>query len=1009
MRTKLLRLIAVLALLIAAGCGTDSGTSANNGDKDVIGDGSGNDGSLDSIGEDEYGIQTEVSTNETVAGGIIEVTCTVTLGGAPVKAETDIVVTGTDAYTFENGELVFLESGEFDVACVAAKLELEDESPETIVVGDSPVVSVETEVSANNARAGETVTVTCIATNALDEEVAGVALEVAITPTTGATADEGDEGFDFVATSTGSYDVACGTTDGTVVDETPETIQVKAGPATTVITELAEDTIDAGGSTEVTCTAEDEFGNAVGAEDLIITVPEQLTVNGSTVSGTVAGTWEVLCESADGESDTEGADLTVLALAPEGLALKLIPSKPAYQVGDQVTVGYSLVDMYGNPVPGGEIEPVAVDPMEGITQISEDEYQFEVEGLFVFSSCVVGDSSKCDEIEGWCDGTAPVVTIEYPERGATIDGDSTVHITGTVNEAVSEIVTFTINGTDVAYGEDGTFDVPMQAKQGMNMITVFASDTFGNEVNTMRSFYFSYEFYPMDHNAPGETTVNRSVRLYLDDKLFYNEDPTDTATISALLKDTLKELDIGDMIPNPAANLDQLGCQYDVYINDVTFDDPELMIRSSYAGIKLDVTVPNIVALFAIDKVSGGFWCPGDTTGWIQAASIGVSTTVFLSVTENHKLAISNGDTVVSTDGLEVNVDSWFLDLLVGLFQGTIENLVTDQFESAIADLIGGLSQSVDDLLSAPIEIPIAPLIPGMHAVTLSITIQPQAAQFDAEGGTLELNLAITAPKIVDRTILGCMARSSCLSETPEVFNFDLTDPAKLLLAAHTDVVSQLLYSFWYNGGTHLNLTSETFDELGTDLSGYGVADLNVMTSPLLPPAFTSCNDDDMLTIQLGDFYVEASFTMLGMPVDLHMYLYLEIQAEIILVDDPDQGQMLGIQIHEPTLTELDIVYLNDEWKGKEDTFRSLLLDTALPMLMEQLAEPITFALPAINLQDLLSSGGDPQPGDINLQLPAKELLIDIQDLENMMGFIYGEASIIIQDPPEEPVEPPVQ
>jgi hypothetical protein len=399
--------------------------------------------------------------------------------------------------------------------------------------------------------------------------------------------------------------------------------------------------------------------------------------------------------------------------------------------------------------------------------------------------------------------------------------------------------------------------------------------------------------------------------------------------------------------------------------------------------------------------VGGGFLCPGSQGGWITADSFALSSVIYISVNQTTKrFAITAGDTVVVTNNMKLNLDSWFLNLVSGLLSGTIENLLKTEMQKMIVDLINDLDDMLNELVEEGIEIPIDPLIPGMNQVVLVLALQPEKAAFDAEGGTIEINLGAFAEKKIDRSILGVIGRASCLSSTPENFELNLNNPEKVSLAASEQFVSAIAYAFWNNRGLHLHLTNETLTEMGTDLGEYGISDLNLVSGPLLPPILTSCTPGGLATIQLGDFYIDGQFIMFGKPVDVDMYLYLEVQAEFFLGIDPEDGKKkLGIQVHEPTLVEVDIDYLNDEWAGQEETFSGLIKDVALPLLLEELAEPFYIEIPAIDIAGLL--GGE---GEGDFEIPAKELVLDMKSLELILGYIYIKSGIQFVEPaPETP------
>ena len=186
------------------------------------------------------------------------------------------------------------------------------------------------------------------------------------------------------------------------------------------------------------------------------------------------------------------------------------------------------------------------------------------------------------------------------------------------------------------------------------------------------------------------------------------------------------------------------------------------------------------------------------------------------------------------------------------------------------------------------------------------------------------------------------------------------------------------------------------------DVSEYGVVGLQLDTQALIPPVITSCNPEGQLKAQVGDLYVEAEFELMGIPADIHMYLFLTLGADFAVVDG-EEGKEIGIEVHEPDVVLVDIAYVNDEWKGKEWMLTGLITDTAIPLLMETLQEdPLSFAIPPISLGDL--GGGDPEdPEDPGIQLPAKDLILDLDTILMQGGYLHAKTGFQLVDTPPEP------
>ncbi len=947
-------------------------------------------------------VDTAVSAEIVAAGESVTVTCTVMAGGQSVGIGTDVVVTGGEGAVVDGMTVTFFRAGVFDVACGAPDLGLVDETPAVVTVNAGRPATIDTVVDPATTDAGAAVAVVCIGKDANGNEI-DIEAVVEVQPA-GPTIATVDDGFTLTATAVGTYQVACSTKDGSVTDVTPATLRVNPGAVARVTTELADDTITAGGSTTVTCEAFDAYGNEATGASLYVAVVPELSVSGSTVTGTQAGIWDVTCTpTGEHEAKLSGASLTVEAGEAAGLTLFLIPAKAAYKMKQVVKLGFSLVDAYGNRVPGGEITQPIVEPDEGIELTTSGDYKFLQEGHWVFSACVVGQPNWCDDIDVWCDGTAPELLIEYPERGATLEGGLNINVTGHVSDTVSSVGSLMINGSTVPVSEDGSFVYPLDAKLGMNLIDAIAVDTFGNEFRTLRSFLFSTDWLPQNTGIPAESVAPRSVRAYLDDKLFYNADHTDKGTLSAILEMVVADLDVSALLPSPVTDFEYkvIGstCVYDMFIPKVTFGSPSVQIALVEGGLNIVIDIPDFYLALDLTRTAGNWECLGDQSGDVTAKNVKMTIRAVISVDPaTKKFVISTvGGTRIEFTDFKIKMKSILSDLVISLLRGTIEGILRDQVAGLLTEQINDLDDTINEALEKPIEIPIGPLLPDSNQVVLQLTLVPEVSAFDPTGGLLELSMAVTSDRLIDRQILGSMGRADCLSGKPEDFQFNVTDPKKMQLAAHEDVLSELLFAFWNNAGLNLHVTGDTLAEMGTDLSSYGITDLDLITYALIPPVVTSCNPDNMLTIQIGDLYMETRMGLFGTPTDVHFFLFLELQAVLSIVNDPEKGQAIAIQVMPPTLKDMDIVSVNEEWVGDEDVFRNLILDGLLGVLVKELKDPFVVAIPGFNLKEL---GGEPEPGKFSLTLPDKDLVIFPETLEQVLGFTYIEADLLLQDPP---------
>ena len=100
---------------------------------------------------------------------------------------------------------------------------------------------------------------------------------------------------------------------------------------------------------------------------------------------------------------------------------------------------------------------------------------------------------------------------------------------------------------------------------------------------------------------------------------------------------------------------------------------------------------------------------------------------------------------------------------------------------------------------------------------------------------------------------------------------------------------------------------------------------------------------------------MELDANIIGRPTDVDFFLFLELDAELSVVDDPKKGRAISIKVNQPTLKDMDIVSINREEWGEQE-FKDFLLDGLLDIAFEQLKDPFVVAIPHINLKDVAGS-----------------------------------------------------
>ncbi len=895
---------------------------------------------------------------------------------AGIPLEFDCKVQGLEAGTFvtylqlsgpadvevDDLSVTFAAIGKYNVACRAKwdDGEVVDPTPLKIEVLPGGAASVETELSKNAVKAGETVSVACIIKDSYGNLVETPA-KVAVNPEYGLDV----YGTKILAIKVGSYQVSCFEPISGLSDPTPETLTVSPGIPKKIETEIDAETLVAGEVTGVSCKATDAYGNKVAAYPIVVFLSPGLFIQGSDVGGTKAGTYQVICVPQDDSWDLFQLDpktLTIVPGAASGVSVQPVPQKPVYKMFEVVKFIVTAVDDFGNLVEDVEVLPLAVDPADpGIIQKGELKYKLEAEGFFTFSACLVDAPTICGDTTLAVDGYGPVITIKFPERGASITGKPAVNVTGNVVDPVSGVSSFTINGTNVPLDENGDFLYAISATQGMNMLVALAEDPNGMKTWIVQAFYYSPVWHEVDINDPDGSKILDSILFFLGEEAFDKipHDYSKPDNLSTILELALINLDIGSFIPNPVASAGP----YKVYVGPFYYSPPAIHIFPIPDGILAEIHLYDIkvhIAAKGSCKVLFIDLCP-DVSGNVEIDSIEMWEGLNIWV-EDGQIKTKQYENFIGVYGVDVNIDgilgflfgwliNWFVDGYVGELEKTAMEMVDEQVTEISAGFLDALAINQQMEIANPMDENAPP-------IELSLVSSLRELLFSPVGVEVRLDAAVLAPKGVNKTTLGSIGRASCLEWVPETFYIDKEQFA--VMAIHDDLLNEVLYSAWYAGLLDMQLPID--DLLDTEVLGdfglddLGIKDMKARTEFFLPPIITSCNDpwDEILQLQVGDLYVELEMMLLNEPVTMGMFVSLAAEALIEIIDAGDH-QEISIALGEIDPVVMQVTYMSDGLAGAQNILTAMIQGFVLPMILEAFSDGAlaSFPLPVIDISNL--------------------------------------------------------
>jgi hypothetical protein len=952
-------LVGLGAGMLPMGCGSDS-TEAGEEIFSIP----------DGVGAVE--VDTAVSKTQVKAGESVLVTCTVTADAGEVDWPTEVVLTiGGVSSRAPSGVVSLEKAGLYDVACAVEDSEYVDPTPAQLEVLPGNPVKIVTSLDPTEIGGGEVSNATCTATDAYGN-TGEIKPGVKATPAEGLTI----VGQEITGGKAGTFDIACKGDKG--VEVVSATLTVVPGVPARFRAIVSPDTVEVAQSAQVSCQIEDAGGNPRTA-DWKVSAPEEVTVSGTSIQSTVAGTYKVKCEPVTGTGDEElvPADFTVTPGAPVGMNVYAKPAKDHYTLADQLTVKHELVDAYDNVIGDAEIEPIVVVPEGGMELLpnKDDKFKFLDEGIYKLTVKAL-EYPYSGELQVICDGTGPIITITYPPRALTISGATSLVVTGYVEDKVSEVTSLTVNGEAVEMDEGGAFSYPMTLVHDMNLIAVKALDSWGNEGKRFTATFYSTQFKAADKADPQTAMIPKAIQVFLSQEFIddgdHSQPPDDLATI---VESVVAGFDFASMLPEEGIEF-MSNCE--VYITNVQMGKPHITLESGDGGMHLYMEIPDFIADLTIACCYHvpiiGNYCD-DYYGIIYADKIILDAYIFVGIGADGKVDASLGPIDVDIVGLDVDIQGMIGSLLDPLINSLV-NVLKDTLITQFAQEYGQkLPEMIEEALAGLAEgqvIELPPLIGEGEPTPLLLSIAFDELKFTVYGLYIKLNAALTADKGVTYSPLGLIMRDGCMGAETEPFVLPTEDEMNAGIAA--DFLNEALYSVWYSGAITMELGVEDLKDL-VDLTQYGMSDLAISIDLNYAPVVRTCGTGPKLELQLGDAFLHANFFMMNMTWDIKLYMFMVMDAELQLVPNEETGETeIGIKIGELKTAEIDVVEVGQDLKGKEGQVEELFKGVLIPTLMDQALSGLgSFAIPSFDL-----SGLDPSiPEGTNISVDLLKLVLD--------------------------------
>ncbi len=825
-------------------------------------------------------------------------------------------------------------------------------------------VGVETAVEPASVAAGSQVSVTCTALDESGGTTSAGDFELVIEPMDGLTV----EGMVLTPTLAGSFTVACKLT--SLIDESPVEVLVTAGAIAKTEITLEPDTVEAGGSSSVSCEAWDAHGNEVDGAAVPLTVdPGGPTLSEGKITTEEAGVYEVTCAAA-GAEEQGSATWTVTPGAPVSFSLVLSPEPKAYGIDQAITVSGVGADALGNPLEG-----MLVTDLKGLPDGSHfvfgegQKIRFVEEGFFTVSAASADDPSLVDTRDIVVDQSPPEVTITSPERGYAAEGITEVLVEGTVSDNLGVVSWLKINGNEfpLPAAEGGAFSMKMPLAYGMNRVHVEASDPYDNLASSARSALWSDGWYALAPGSLETDGVPDGALFELSQQGVDDGDHTEEAIddLAHVLAQVVEGLDLSTLIDNPISSSPCIGGDCTLSVSEVSNGGSDLSLTLMDGGIHVELDITDFYMEFT-SHLPGLGDLPGGFTAEYIHLEMDLKLDLVAGVLESSVsgIKVEIGDTeAVFFEQWDLGIFDDFingaLDFIEPFVKGLFETVLPFVLQGLIEDTINGLTESL--AIDTEFEIPalVQGALPNVLALETELTellTTPQYLRIGFEA------VGYAKAPIYPHEVPGSIKFSGCGPSG----TIPVPPPAPLVAGLHDELINQLLYGIWDGGTLSLDLGGEALAE-AFDLSKYGVELSHIAIDPLLPIVVNSCGSGENRA-QIGDLYLDATLSLFGQPS--HIVVWLQAEAILgVTTGEGDEGQtVLGFEIGEFDPVLIDVVTNEGVFEGDDAGLIELVGDQMLPLLIGELAgDQLTFDLPQIDLNSL--SSDIPEGTVLNLDL----------------------------------------
>jgi hypothetical protein len=797
-----------------------------------------------------------------IAAGLIWVAsaCDDTPVGFTIQTESDV---GGEEDGGEGGDV----AGNPDTGRVV------EETPPILVAG------IETIVRQTEVAAGTVIYVTCQPLGedgepVLPDEPIEKTLRVAPMDSFGV--PDSEDPLVVMPTRVGEVTIGCAVPALGLLDVTPAVLVVTAGRPYTAVTTISPSVIVAGEQISAECEVYDAFGNAIAEPRVTLRVtPDSsgVRIGGQTALVERSGVYSATCD-VRGARNIIGDEFEVLPGLPASLAMGLEPDQRVYRTGQVIAVSPTVADRYNNVIHRPNFR-VTSDPDVG--GFGQARFRFEEEGTYDLTGRIQGPTeggvALRAEAQVIVNGTGPSIQCDEPIDGAILDmrPGNEILFRGAVAD-VHGVQSVQVNGRTIIPDEQGRFETEFSTRYGINFVDLVATDNLG--VSSTRTCAFLVaDQWALEGEFLADAVTLRLAQEAIDDR--NTADGLDS--LNDLLHTVLNspglesELDMALRGENP---LYPRQC-VERFIICLTY------LEVNYTG--LDLGGPNAVSLTLVNgglrAVAtirdiemglriGGTW---NTSGTVSLEDITVDMTFDMGLNNGRPevgLRRVNSVTVGRVETDFSGVVGFILDIIAGLFEGRVRNLIRDKLRDYV-------QESFNDVLDGAVG--------GLDITSLGSSFQVPRP---GGGEDIELTFGIEFSSLsvsreralfgVGTRLSGPVSHGGFTRGAPIPAGVVRNDPVTQRAAAASismGVLSQALHTLWRAGLFDAGIQ-------GADVGDAEGASVTIRTN--LPPVVNNLGGGQV-QLMLGAIRAEVVYPgVIDVPLALSMGAVAEARVEVV-------------------------------------------------------------------------------------------------------------------------------